>query len=80
MTTVTVHSDFGAQEEKYVTTFTFSPSFCCELMEQDAMVLVLCFFFKYLVLRQLFHSPPSPSKGPLAPLHFLPLEWYHLHI
>ena len=30
---------------------------------------------------QLFHSPLLPSSwGSLAPLHFLPIEWYHLHI
>ena len=30
---------------------------------------------------QLFHSPLSrSSRGSLAPLHFLPLEWYHLHM
>ena len=30
---------------------------------------------------QTFHSPLSLlSRDPLFPLHFLPLEWYHLHI
>ena len=39
-------------------------------------------FFECWVLRkQLFHSFLSPSsRGSLAPLTFLPLEWYHLHI
>ena len=38
-------------------------------------------FFECWVLSQLFHSPLSPSsKGSLVPLHFLLLEWYHLHI
>ena len=38
-------------------------------------------FFKFWVLSQLFHSPLSPSsRGFLILLHFLPLEWYHLHI
>ena len=32
---------------------------------------------KYLVLNQLFHLPPSSSsRGSLASLCFLPLEWY----
>ena len=48
-----------------------------EMMGPDAMTLV----FECLVLSQCFHSPLSPSKrGSLVPLHFLPLEWYHLHI
>ena len=30
---------------------------------------------------QLFHSPLSPSlRSSLVPLHFLPLEWCHLHV
>ena len=38
-------------------------------------------FFWYLVLSELFHSPPWFSSGGfIAPLCFLPLEWYHLHI
>ena len=38
-------------------------------------------FFECLVLGQLFYSPlPPSSRGPLVPPHFLPLEWYHLHI
>ena len=39
MVSVTVHSDFGAQE-KSVTVSTFSPSICHEVMEPDAMALV----------------------------------------
>ena len=73
----------GAQEIlepkkiKSVTVFTFSPSICHEVMGLDAMILV----FWSWVLSQLFHSPPSPSsRGSWVPLHFLPLEWCHLHI
>ena len=41
----------------------------------------LFLFFWYLVLIQLFQSPPVPSSGgSLVPLCFLPLGWYHLHI
>ena len=57
-------------------------------------VTISFFFFSHLfawsdgtrwneswVLSQLFHSPLSlSSRGSLVPLHFLPLEWYHLHI
>ena len=40
----------------------------------------LC-FFECWVFSQLFHFPLSPSsRGSLVPPHFLPLEWYHLHI
>ena len=39
------------------------------------------YFFECWISSQSFHSPLSPSSvGPLVPLHFLPLEWYHLHI
>ena len=47
---------------------TFSPSVCHEVMGPDAMILV----FECWVLSQLFHSPLSPSRGSLVPLHFLP--------
>ena len=37
--------------------------------------------FFNVVLSQLFHCPLSPSsRGSLVPLHFLLLEWHHLHI
>ena len=62
---------------KSVTICIVSPSICPEVMRADALILV----FKCWVLSQLFHSPISPSsRGFLFPLHFLPLEWYHLHI
>ena len=38
-------------------------------------------FFECLASCQLFYSPLSSSaRSCLVPLHFLPLEWYHLHI
>ena len=37
---VTVCTDFGAQENKTVTVFTFSPSICHEIMGLYAMILV----------------------------------------
>ena len=62
---------------KSVTASTFPPPVCHGVMGLDAMTLV----FECWVLSQFFHSPLSPSsRGPLVPLHFLLLEWYHLHI
>ena len=56
---------------------TFHFHFCRELMGLDAMILVFWMF----ILNSVFHSPLSPSsRGPLVPLHFLPLECFHLHI
>ena len=43
MAAVTVHSDFGAQENKSVTDSTFPPSICHEVMGSDAVVLVLIY-------------------------------------
>ena len=79
MPAVTIHSDFRAQVKEICHYFChFSPSICHAVMGPGAMILVL---FNYLVLCQLFHSPPSPSsRDSLVPLHFLPLEWYHPHI
>ena len=39
MAAVTVHSDFGAQENKVCHCFHFSPSICHEVMELDVMIL-----------------------------------------
>ena len=60
---------------KSVTVSTLSPSICHVVMGLDAMTLV----FECWVLSQLFYSHLScSSRGSLVPLHFLPLEWYHL--
>ena len=40
MAAVTVHSDFGAQENKVCHCFHFSPSICLEMMGPDAMIFV----------------------------------------
>ena len=62
---------------KSATVFTISPSICHEVMGLDANILV----FECWVLSQFFHSPLLPSaRDSLVPLHFLPLECYHLHI
>ena len=77
MAAVTICSDLGAQEIKSVTVFIVSPSIFHEVIRPDAMILV----FGMLNFKPTFHSPLSPSSGgSLVPLHFLPLEWYHLHI
>ena len=77
MATVTIRSDFGAQENKVLLFPLFPLLFCQEVMGLDAMILV----FGMLSLSQPSHSPLSPlSRGSLVPLHFLPLGWYHLHI
>ena len=76
MATVTIYSDFGAQENKIGHCFHFF-SVCHEVMWWDATILI----FECWVSSQFFHSPLSSiSRGSSVPLHFLPLEWYHLHI
>ena len=40
MATVTIYSDFGAQENKSVTVSIVSLSICYEVMGSDAMILV----------------------------------------
>ena len=77
MPAVTIWSDFRAQKIKSATVSTISPSIWHEVMGPDAMILV----FECWISSQIFHSPllsPS-SRDSLVPLHFLPLEWYHLH-
>ena len=61
---------------KYAAVFTFSPSISHEVMGPGTITLVFWMFFKTA-----FHSSLSPSsRDSLVPLHFLPLEWYLLHI
>ena len=76
MAIVTVHSDFGAQENKICHCFQFFPIY---LPWSDG---TRCHeFFECWGLSQLFHSPlPRSSRGSSVPLHFLPLEWNRLHI
>ena len=53
------------------------PSICHEIMGPDVIILVLLI----VSFKLIFHSlPSSSSRGSLVPLHFLPLEWYHLLI
>ena len=65
------------KKAKSVTASINSPSIHHEVMRLDATI----FGFECWVLSQHFHSPLSPSsRDSLVPLHFLSLEWYHLHI
>ena len=62
---------------KSVTASNFSPSICNEVMELDPMILI----FWMLSFKQVFSKLslwPSPIDS-LVPLHFLPLDWYHVH-
>ena len=73
---------FEPKEIKSALISTFLPSICYEVIASDAMILV---FLKLSFKSQLFYSPLfhfllSPSKDFLVPLHFLPLECFHLHI
>ena len=62
---------------KSVTASISSPLICQDMMGPVAMILV----FLMLSFRLFLHSPLSPSlRGSLIPPHFLPSEWYHLHI
>ena len=62
---------------KSVPVSTFSQSICQEVMGLDAMILVLLM----LSFKPAFSCSSLPvSRGSLVPLHFLPLEWCHLHI
>ena len=69
MAAVTVHSDFGAQENKICPCFHFFPIYLPWMMGADAMILV----FWMLSFKPLFHSTLSPcSRGSLVPLSFQP--------
>ena len=58
---------------KSVTASTVSPSICHGVMGLDAIILV----FWMSSFKPPFHSPPSPSRGSLVPIHFLPEGWCH---
>ena len=76
MVAVTICNDFGAQGNKIYHCFHFSPSICHEVMGQETMILV----FWMLSFKPAFSLLSPSSRGSLVPLHFLPLQWYHLHI
>ena len=63
---------------KSVTISIVSPSICPEVMGPDAMILVFLnveFQVSFFILLFHFHQ-----EALFVCLHFLPLEWYHLHI
>ena len=65
------------EKRKSVTVSTLSLSIHHEVMRPDVMILdFLMLSFKSVFSLTSFTS----SRGSLAPLHFLPLEWYYLHI
>ena len=65
------------KKRKTAAAFTFPPFTCREVIGSDAIILL----FECWVSSQLFNSPLTPSsRGSSVSLHFLPLEWYHLHI
>ena len=76
MTAITIGSDLGVQEKKICHCFHFLPFYLPWRVDDLSFRNVECW-----AISQLFHSPFSPStRGSLVPLHFLPLEWYHLQI
>ena len=78
MAVVTICSDFGAQENNVCHCFHCFPIY---LPWSDGTRCHDLSFFECWVLSQLFHTLLSLlSRDSLVPLHFLPLEWYHLHI
>ena len=79
MAAITICSDFGAEEE-ICHYFHLFPLYLRGSNGAKCYDLSFFFFFLYVVLSWLFHSPPSPtSEGFLVPLPFLPLECYHPH-
>ena len=77
MAAVNIYIDFGAQKIKSVTVSTVSPSIFHEVMGPDAMILV----FWMLSSRPGFSLSSFTLINMLFSfLHFLPLEWYYLHI
>ena len=71
MAAVTIHSDFGAQENKICYSFYFSPSICHEVMGWDAMIFIFLMLNFKPAFTLLFHLH---QEALLVPLHFLPLE------
>ena len=74
MMVVIIHSDFGAQENKISHCFHCLPIY---LPWSDVMILVF-WILNFNPAHSLSFSPSS--RDSLIPFHFLPLEWYHLHI
>ena len=79
MAAITVHSDFGRQGNKICHCFHFSSSICHEVMGPDTMILVF-WMLSFKIAFSFSSFTPIKRFFSSSPLHFLPLEWYHLHI
>ena len=77
MAAVTTCRDFRVQENKICHCFHCFPIY---LSWSDGTRCHNLSFFECWVLSPLFHSPLSPSRGSLVPLHVLLLAWYYLPI
>ena len=76
MDAVTIHSDFGAQENRVSHCFHLFPVYLPWSDRTGCHDL-----FLNVILHQLFHFPLSfSSRRSLVPLCFLPWGWRHLHI
>ena len=76
MAAVTIHSDFGAQENKVCHRFHCFPIYLPWNAGAKCHDLP---FIECWVLSQPVHSPLSlSSRASLVPLHFLPWGWCHL--
>ena len=75
---VTVCSDFGAQENYICHCFPFSQIYLHEMLGPDAMI----FIFWMLIFKPAFSFSSFTFIKRLFKVHpcFLPLKWYHLHI
>ena len=76
MAAVTICSDFGAQENKICHYFHCFPSFCHEVMEPDAMIVV----FWMLSFKPTFSLSSFTFIKRLFSSLFSAIAWYHLHI
>ena len=78
MAAVTIHSDFGAPQNKVCHCFHCLPFY---LPWSDGTRCHDLSFSECWASSQLFHSPLSlSSRDSLIILHFLSLRWCHLHI
>ena len=77
---VTICSDFGALENKICHCFHFVPIYLpwSDRIECHDVMPWILWMLNFKPAFSLYSSPSS--IGSLVPLHFLPLEWYHLYI
>ena len=78
MAAVTICSDFGVAQNKICHCFHFFSFYLPWSDEPRCLDLSFLMSFKPDFFHSLSHSPSSRSS--LVPLHFQPLEWYHLPI